>query len=143
MEQNIWWFRYFIFAYFGISIFVIANLFIAVIVENVFVIARDYDFEQGLIKEEARRVSFEELKDDSNLVAPTLLLCGFLLHLSSITRPFTMDRTFLHLMSFSRKPQRKPKDMNDRTEIVRRLTDTVRFCFCRSGTVQERSRRFL
>ena len=61
-------------------------------------------------------------------------LCGFLLHLSSITRPFTMDRTFLHLMSFSRKPQRKPKDMNDRTEIVRRLTDTVRFCFCRSGT---------
>eukprot|EP00392_Amoebophrya_sp_AT5.2_P015140 g15334.t1 len=54
--------RYFIFFYFSTSIFIVMNLVIAVIVENVFVIAKVYDEEQDLIRDAAQKRAFEELK---------------------------------------------------------------------------------
>ncbi|CAD7923077.1 unnamed protein product [Amoebophrya sp. A25] len=62
LEFKVWWFKFFIFFYFATSIFVVMNLVIAVIVENVFVIAKEYEVEQEGLKDAAQKRAFEELK---------------------------------------------------------------------------------
>ncbi|CAD7952152.1 unnamed protein product [Amoebophrya sp. A120] len=62
LEMKVWWFKYFIFFYFSTSIFIVMNLVVAVIVENVFVIAKEYESEQEGLRDAAQKRAFEELK---------------------------------------------------------------------------------